>query len=393
MKKFIHLSKEKLILYFCSTTHAFTHAVMLSIPPLIALIRQEFGFSYTQVFTYVTISGMLYGFGAVPAGYMADKWGSLKTIQLGIAVSVAGLMGLFFSSSIPAFALFLIIIGMGSSVYHPSGLNAISKAFAAKRGDAMGKHGFIGNFGQVIAPTVVAFLGAQFGWRSGFLLWGALGVLLLIWNLYLTKSKAEESKKETFSQDYFGSLRRVINFAVGLVLVLTILRGLYYRGTVTITPSYITDVLGRSVMQAGLLTSLLLGTGGVAQLIGGRWVDKLGTKKPIIIFTILSVVSLSFIVIASNSYILMVGIVLFGFSFFGAQPAVNTLIAEIAHESIRGGFYGLTFLTRFGMSFLSPLLAGVIADNFGLTYPYYMFIFFTVLALGSIFLITSNRSD
>lgn len=364
---------------------------MLSIPPLIALIRQEFEFSYTQVFTYVTISGVLYGFGAIPAGYISDKWGSLKTIQLGIAISVAGLIGLFFSSSILAFAFFLIMIGLGSSVYHPSGLNAISKVFIQERGDAMGKHGFIGNFGQVIAPTIAAFLGARFGWRSGFLIWGILGLFLLIWNFYLIKERTEEEVKGS-SGDYFKALRAIINFSVGLVLVLTILRGLYYRGTVTITPSYITDVLGRSVMQAGLLTSLLLGAGGIAQLIGGRLADKLGTKKPIIIFTILSIVSLTFIVLATNSYVLIVGIILFGFSFFGAQPAVNTLIAEIAHKSIRGGFYGLTFLTRFGMSFLSPLLAGVIADNFGLTYPYYMFIFFTVLALGSIFLIRPIRS-
>ncbi len=386
MKENKLLSKKKLLLYFCSTSHAFTHAVMLSVPPLIALIRQEFGFSYTQIFTYVTISGMLYGFGAVPAGYISDRWGSLKTIQLGITVSVAGLMGLFFSSTIFTFAFFLIMMGIGSSVYHPSGLNAISKAFTQKRGDAMGKHGFIGNFGQVIAPTVAAFLGAEFGWRSGFLVWGILGIFLLIWSFYLIKMRTEK-EVEGPSKGYFGSLRAIINFSVGLVLILTILRGLYYRGTVTITPSYITDVLGRSVMQAGLLTSLLLGAGGVAQLIGGRLADRLGTKKPIIIFTILSILSLSFIVLAANSYLLIAGVILFGFSFFGAQPAVNTLIAKIAHESIRGGFYGLTFLTRFGMSFLSPLLAGVIADSFGLTYPYFMFIFFTALALGSIFLI------
>lgn len=251
----------------------------------------------------------------------------------------------------------------------------------------MGKHGFIGNFGQIIAPAVAGFLGAEFGWRSGVLIWGALGIFLIIWNLYLIGKQTEKKEKEVTSRDYFSSMKKVINFAVCLVLILTILRGLYYRGTVTITPSYITDVLGRSVMQAGLLTSLLLGAGGIAQLIGGQLADKLGTKKPIILFTFLSIISLSLIVGAQDPYVLMTGVVLFGFSFFGAQPAVNTLIAEIAHESIRGGFYGLTFLTRFGMSFLSPLLAGVIADNFGLTYSYFLFIFFTILTLGSIFLI------
>ena len=100
----------------------------------------------------------------------------------------------------------------------------------------------------------------------------------------------------------------------------------------------------------------------------------MGSKKPIIIFGILSAVSITLLLthhvipgIEGPGGIMfgpfLIGVVLFGFAFFGAQPAVNSIIAEYTPENIRGRFYGITFFTRFGMSSLAMIMAGYTAES------------------------------
>lgn len=77
----------------------------------------------------------------------------------------------------------------------------------------------------------------------------------------------------------------------------------------------------------------------------------------------------------------LIGVILFGFAFFGAQLVVDSIVAEYTPENIRGGFYGISFFTRFGLSSLATIMAGFTAENIGMTVP---FMIMGVFALVSI---------
>ncbi|MFO7991330.1 MAG: hypothetical protein R6U61_03430 [Thermoplasmata archaeon] len=77
----------------------------------------------------------------------------------------------------------------------------------------------------------------------------------------------------------------------------------------------------------------------------------------------------------------LIGVVLFGFAFFGAQPAVNSIIAEYTPERIRGAFYGITFFTRFGLSSLAMIMVGFTAENIGMAVPFMVMALFAFVSI------------
>ncbi|MBD4896784.1 MFS transporter, partial [Xanthomonas citri pv. citri] len=53
-------------------------------------------------------------------GFLFDKIGGFKSIMLGIAITLASLMGLVFFHDWPAYIVLLTIVGFGSGVVFPA---------------------------------------------------------------------------------------------------------------------------------------------------------------------------------------------------------------------------------------------------------------------------------
>ena len=388
------MKKQTSVLLFCSTSHALIHAVILSLAVLIPSIQNAFNISLTQTLAWGAISVLIYGTAGIPAGHFSDKFGSLKLIIIGAGIVVLSCVVLFFSTSPLMFIAGMAGLGFGSGFYHPSGVSIISKYFRPeRRGKAMGVHGFLGNFGQFGAPLIAGtLLIALGGWRGVYLFWGFMFFLLIIWGIYMEFRGYEP--KVTGRHTGVDRLNKkfLLQTIIILILVVTVLRGWYYRGTVKFIPTYVKDVFIVSTFTASIYGTLLLIGGSVSQIIGGFMRDKFGSKKPIIFFGILSTISLLLMLthdslpgIEGPGGLLigpfLVGVILFGFAFFGAQPAVNSIIAEVTPEKIRGGFYGVTFFTRFGLSSLAMIMSGVAAEAVGMEVPFMLMSVFAAISV------------
>jgi MFS family permease len=411
----IIMETKKIILYFSSTIHGYTHAVELSLIPLLLLIQSaETGFdlSWRDTFLFAAASIFLFGFGGLPSGYFADKYGSLKIILCGLIISILSAVGLFFCTNSIQFLVLISLLGLGSSFYHPSGLSLISKFYPDKKGKPMGTHGFVGIFGQIAGPLVAGLMGAIYGWRSVYLFWAIIGLVLVYFNIILILKRYEMDlkPKQTSSKIEISKLDKKFLFQsiIILVLFLTIFRGWLYRGTVQVLPFYIEYLtadmsVGAIAALSGFYITLIYLAGSIGQLTGGYLSDKYGHKRPLLLMSILSLISLFFIIKIWFAYSITIfgfelplnslalGIIIFGFAFFGGQPIVNALIGDITPERIRGTFFGFTFLTRFGLSSVSLILIAVLASEFILIAFYLVLVFaiftiFIVLAIEKTYL-------
>ena len=82
--------ERKLLLYFSSAAHAYTHIVILAIIPLLPLIQSAdsgFDLSWRVSFLFAALALFFFGLGAVPMGYLSDRIGPLKVISAGLIVS------------------------------------------------------------------------------------------------------------------------------------------------------------------------------------------------------------------------------------------------------------------------------------------------------------------
>lgn len=398
------MNARRTILIFCSSVHGYTHAVILALVPLLLLIRDaETGFdlSWRDSFLFAATSIFIYGFGGIPSGYLSDRFGSLKIILAGLIISLVSLIGIYLCTTSIQFLILISALGFGSSFYHPSGLSLISKVYTEQKGKAMGTHGFIGIFGQIAGPAASGVIGAFWGWRNAYLIWAVVGGAIILINLSLILAKIESKYYNTSSQRSAEvhktlNLKFFLQTTILLILILTILRGWLYRGTVQVLPFYIEHIFSldaeTAAIRSGIYVTLMYIAGSIGQLIGGGLTDKYGFKKPMLLFGILAFVGLLFMVenwftvdiggagsaISFNSILL--GILIFGFAFFAGQPIVNALIAEITPERIRGSFYGFTFFTRFGLSAVALAFIGVFAAQ-QILIAFYLVMIFTFVSI------------
>ena len=423
------MENKKKILFFCSADHALTHAVILSLAPLLPAIKEEFNFSYSVSFAFAALNIFIYGTGGIPAGYLSDRVGPLKTILMGIAIVIISSFALAFSSGATQFVLFIFLLGLGSSFYHPPGMTAVSNSFTERRGRALGFHGLIGNLGQFGSPFLAGVVGALFGWRANYLVWGASFIFLGLALLYLMWTKADadilalvcaekgkNEKEEKYTPQHpettRGSrffikretLELILKPMVLFILVLSIFRGWYYRGVLYILPFYVEDFFhltpDAATALGGTFVTFALITGGLGNYVGGHMKDRHGSVYPLILFTLVSLLSTLLIVLNpftlgereltfnGEDYVLtfnafVIGVFLFGFAYFGGQAPLNSFIAEMVSSEKRGRLFGISFFTRFGLSAIAMLMVGVAADS-SLFLALSLNLLFILLALATI---------
>jgi len=375
------------VLIISSLGHAYSHACMLSIPPLLLLLRGEFSLSFTLISLAVTASGILFGLGALPFGHLSDRIGAIRVNIIGVVLAIVATLGLYSATSVYAFTGFLLLLGIASSTYHPSAFNMISCIYTEEMGRAFGINGMIGNIGQIGAPITAGFIAYTWGWRPVFILLAAIGLVVLIL-LVSVRSFTFESPPPERTTKRFLLTRPFV-----LLLVITMMGGLAYRGIVTMLPSYTSIIFQQNTFEGGTLVTLLLLMGGVSQIIAGELRDRLGAARPFLITTFLALVSV--IVMMTEVYsALIVGLLAFGFSYFAINLYTNTIVGDVAPSGRKGTVYGIMFFARFGLAYLAPFIVGAVTDLYSIRYLFHVTAIFLVvlLAFTTYFYRTYSRS-
>jgi len=129
-----------LALAFSSVGHFFANLLMLLYPTVVLVLEGRWGMSYGDLLSLSLGGFVLFGVGALPAGWLGDRWSAegmmvLFFIGTGGAAVVTGL-----TDGPVALALGLAAIGLFGSIYHPVGTAWLVRN-ARNRGRALGVNG------------------------------------------------------------------------------------------------------------------------------------------------------------------------------------------------------------------------------------------------------------
>src|SRR5215469_8480463 len=124
-----------------------------------------------------------YGVGFLIAGRVID-WLGTKT-GYALAILIWGLSSMSHSlvTSVVGFCIARIFLGLGESGNFPAAIKAVTEWFPTEeRGLAVGLFNSGSNVSFFLAPLIITFVTARWGWRSAFLATGSLGMIwLAIW--------------------------------------------------------------------------------------------------------------------------------------------------------------------------------------------------------------------
>ncbi|MDF1662011.1 MAG: MFS transporter [Planctomycetota bacterium] len=92
-------NERKVILASC-LGHMFSHYIMLVFPALVISLNREFQVELSDVFEISFLGYLLYGLGALPAGFLTDRYGGRWVLFICLLGCALGSLGASFARSL-----------------------------------------------------------------------------------------------------------------------------------------------------------------------------------------------------------------------------------------------------------------------------------------------------
>jgi MFS family permease len=144
------------------------------------------------------------------------------------------------------------------------------------------------------------------------------------------------------------------------------LRALGQTALSAFLPLYLSLHLNFSAGATGAYMSLLYFFAGVAPAFVGWIADHFGHKSLIAMFSVSSVIVIIAIPYLGSGLLLAVALAALGALLWALRPVIVTAAMEAAPQNLTGSIVAVIYGANMGVSFLAPLMAGVIADAYGL---------------------------
>ena len=359
---------EKIILSITGGSHLSVHALMLALPSLIPIIRNEFNVGLDTLGFVVTISAFMFGLGAIPAGWAEKRFGGRQLLliyQIGSSLS-ALLVAL--SSSFEMMIVGLGLMGFFCSIYHPAGLTLISHR-VTKLTKGMAVHGIFGSTGSALGPILATAVAAIVSWRAAYAVLGTFNGILAISTFLAIPYR----KRTEIPEDEFANNERNTNKPALILYFLTnAFMGMAYYGLTTFMPIHFaenTNTIFPNIsanMKAGLFPTMVFVAGIGGQLVGAK-IGEIFHKPTALVWIILINIPFFILMGYTTDLLLVISSLFLGVAYFSNQPIGNTLIAQFTHNKNRGLGYGISFFLSFGIGSLAAGFSGIIAVNMGVS--------------------------
>jgi cyanate permease len=96
------------------------YAPMLCIPPIVHIVKNEFGVSHAEVGLLFAIPVTMLILLAIPGGFLADRLGTQKAVGIGATVMAIGSLLRGVSGSFTSLMVFTALYGVGFSIIYPN---------------------------------------------------------------------------------------------------------------------------------------------------------------------------------------------------------------------------------------------------------------------------------
>ncbi|MFB6113227.1 MAG: MFS transporter [Halodesulfurarchaeum sp.] len=349
--------------------HFLVHALFSSLPLFVPIWLAEFELTRATIGSVMGAVYIFYGGVAIPAGVLADRYGSINFVAVFLFGSAAGAIALGLSTTFIGLVFAVLGIGFAGGLYHPPAFRLISsQSFTSS--SLFAYHNVGGNLGLGLGPFLTAILLAFATWRTAMLIAGVVLVLSGVLFVRYGPSNTTPDYEETAgSERRIGRVRTLFSVGFTFVLLIYLLRGTFYRGAIVFIPDYLSAVatvdsltlFGREVPPSQWVYSLMLLVGVGGQFLGGYVDDRFDTIWFLAI-QLLLVSGILAVIGRTSGPVLFFVILLFGFGMMMLAPALQNLVAKHTAESNRGFAYGFTTAGSWAAGgFLGASLAGLIA--------------------------------
>ena len=303
-------------------------------------------------------------------GGLSDRFGRKIFMVGGLACyGIVSCLYVFADSLTEVFVVRLLH-GVGAGMIWPA-LSAfiIDLSPSERRGETMGFLSAMEMLGFATGPILGGLLYTLGGMSLPFLGCALLAFLgmALIWLLIQEKPSIHPVEKKTFLERYgFASLRHP---DIRLLCLIGFSETFVWGLIMTLLP-VMASGLGVPTGKIGWLFSSYFIFYILLQWPVGKWSDRQGRKKPIILGMSIYAVSVLILSRGGDLFSLLLVLAIAGAGLGVYSPSVRVAVADLTSEKRRGASFGVFITTRMFGFFLGPNLSGLMADRFGQGFPF-----------------------
>jgi MFS family permease len=210
----------------------------------------------------------------IPVGWLAERFGPHRILAAGLTIWASATMLTGIAHTFASLLVLRLLLGLGESSGFPSVAKILAAVVPPK---GLGTANGIVALAYLVGPAVGTYAGgmlmANFGWRSSFLVFGALSLLwLLPWSRVAGEVRTALKPKPNEDSPTWGMiLRQPALWGTGLGLFSS--NYLFYF-MLNWLPSYLQTERGMSLVRMTQLATLAYTVGAAAAFLGGWAIDR-----------------------------------------------------------------------------------------------------------------------
>jgi FSR family fosmidomycin resistance protein-like MFS transporter len=357
------------ILWAASLCHMLNDMLQALLPAVYPILQGGFDLSFAQVgfltFTYQLTASLLQPF----IGLFADRRPMPYSLPVGMAFSMGGLLTLAYAANYATLLTGAILLGLGSSIFHPESSRITCLASGGSHGLAQSLFQVGGNFGTALGPLAAAFFVLPRGQHG--LAWFALAalagiiVLSVLGRWYQLNMHVKPIVTDP-PERHVNLSRSQVARAFVVLLVLLFSKWFYLASFTSFYIFYLKHKFAVPTQTAQILLFVFLAAVAVGTVVGGPIGDKF-SRKLVIWLSILGALPFTLVLPHVGLTTTATLTVVIGFIMASAFPAIVVFGQELLPNRI-GMVSGLFFGFAFGIGGIGAAVLGSIADWRGIDF-------------------------
>lgn len=353
------------MLIICGISHFLNDMIQSIIPSIYPILKDKFDFSFAQIGIITLIFQMTSSILQPFTGLYADKHPRPYALSVGMCFTLVGLLVLAFAENYLLILLAVSVVGLGSSVFHPTASRVAQLASGGKKSLAQSIFQVGGNGGSALGPLLAAAIILPLGQHSiSFFALAALLAAIIMVRLgsWYKARMAYATKHPQKTVGINTNISKRAKYGALAILIILVFSKYFYTSCIT---SYFTffliDKFGISVGASQLCLFVFLAAFAIGTVAGGLLGDKFG-RKYVIWFSILGSAPFALIMPYANFAWTIVCTFLSGLIIASAFSSIVVYATDLMPDKV-GLIAGIFFGLMFGLGGLGSAFFGWLADK------------------------------
>ncbi|HMR20145.1 MAG TPA: MFS transporter [Sphingobacterium sp.] len=332
-------------------------------------IVAEFGLTDAQFGLLTSVFLWSYGFVSPLGGYLADKYSRKKVIVLSVAIWSLVTLWTGYTTSFSEMLATRLLMGISEACYIPAALALITDYHSGKtRSLATGLH-MCGLYTGLALGGLGGFIAEYWGWRAGFHVFGAFGVLYALVLVYFLKDanvkiENKEEGETIVTEGGSYSIREVLSSLFKLpsfyiILIFFAVLGMANWLVNGWLPTFLKDQFQLDLGTAGISATGYIQIGSfIGVILGGiiadRWVQK-NPKGRLNVMIIGFCIGAPFLFVMASTHMFFLAIlamVIFGLARGFNDANLMPMLRQVVDQRYIATAYGF-------LNFLSTIVGGL----------------------------------